>query len=60
MNDYKTYFITWTTYGTWLPGDARGWRKRQAGYRISQPLLEGWCRESMKGDTVLWWRVKPK
>jgi REP element-mobilizing transposase RayT len=19
------YFHTWTTYGTWLPGDARGW-----------------------------------
>jgi REP element-mobilizing transposase RayT len=19
------YLITWTTYGTWLPGDARGW-----------------------------------
>jgi REP element-mobilizing transposase RayT len=19
------YFISWTTYGTWLPGDARGW-----------------------------------
>ena len=19
------YFLTWTTYGTWLPGDARGW-----------------------------------
>ncbi|KAA1258012.1 hypothetical protein LF1_05030 [Rubripirellula obstinata] len=22
------YFLTWTTYGTWLPGDDRGWRKR--------------------------------
>lgn len=21
------YHITWTTYGTWLPGDARGWVK---------------------------------
>lgn len=21
------YHITWTTYGTWLPGDARGWIK---------------------------------
>ena len=19
------YFITWTSYGTWLPGDERGW-----------------------------------
>lgn len=26
------YFSTWTTYGTWLPGDARGWYCRQAGF----------------------------
>jgi len=28
MNDPVAYFITWTTYGTWLPGDERGWVKR--------------------------------
>lgn len=22
------YFITWTTYGTWLPGDQRGWWRK--------------------------------
>ncbi len=22
------YFITWTTYGTWLPGDDRGWNRK--------------------------------
>jgi hypothetical protein len=22
------YFPTWTTYGTWLPGDDRGWRRK--------------------------------
>ena len=22
------FFLTWTTYGTWLPGDDRGWRRR--------------------------------
>jgi len=27
--DPLAYFLTWTTYGTWLPGDARGWRRRQ-------------------------------
>jgi hypothetical protein len=21
------YHLTWATYGTWLPGDARGWVK---------------------------------
>ncbi len=25
MNDPLAYFITWTTYGSWLPGDERGW-----------------------------------
>jgi REP element-mobilizing transposase RayT len=24
MPDSPTYFITWTTYGTWLPGEAKG------------------------------------
>ena len=25
------YFITWTTYGTWLPGDERGWSRKGDG-----------------------------
>ena len=27
----RAYFITWTTYGTWLPGDERGWQKLNVG-----------------------------
>jgi len=27
------YFSTWTTYGTWLPGDDRGWFQRGRGWR---------------------------
>jgi REP element-mobilizing transposase RayT len=27
------YFSTWTTYGTWLPGDPRGWYQRGQGLR---------------------------
>src|SRR5580704_11486210 len=26
------YFYTWTTYGTWLPGDDRGWFQRGGGF----------------------------
>ncbi|WP_390621695.1 transposase [Mariniblastus fucicola] len=22
------YFLSWTTYGTWLPGDERGWNRK--------------------------------
>ncbi len=25
------FFSTWTTYGTWLPGDERGWSHRNKG-----------------------------
>ncbi|MCI0739413.1 MAG: transposase [Gemmataceae bacterium] len=25
MQEPLAYFLTWTTYGTWLPGDERGW-----------------------------------
>src|SRR2546429_6610266 len=25
------YFLTWRTYGTWLPGDQRGWVCKQQG-----------------------------
>ena len=53
MNDPITYFITWTTYGTWLPGDARGWRKTKKGDQPPQPLLEAWCRDHMTENPVL-------
>lgn len=53
MNDWFGLFITWTSYGTWLPGDGRGWRRRRGGHQLSQPLLEQWCRQRLKGEVVL-------
>ncbi len=53
MSKRITYFITWTTYGTWLPGDVRGWRKAKEGPRPPQPLLEEWCRSQMAEKPVL-------
>ena len=53
MNDFVTYFITWTTYGTWLPGDSRGWRKWKTGDQPPQPLLEAWCRNRMSESPVI-------
>lgn len=53
MNEYIHILITWTTYGTWLPGDSRGWRHRQGGAQLPQPLLEQWCKAQMIGDAVL-------
>ena len=46
------YYLTWTTYGLWLPGDERGWvakpgqfrapdakRKEAAQQRMTEPCL---------------------
>jgi REP element-mobilizing transposase RayT len=47
MIERWTYFITWNTYGSWLPGDSRGWRKRFSGDQPPNPRLENWCRNQM-------------
>jgi REP element-mobilizing transposase RayT len=31
--DAIAYFSTWTTYGTWLPGDERGWFRSGRGWQ---------------------------
>src|SRR5215218_3166116 len=31
------YFSTWTTYGTWLHGDPRGWHHRGGGHDRPDP-----------------------
>ncbi len=31
MPEALAYFLTWTTYGTWLPGDERGWVQYSMG-----------------------------
>jgi REP element-mobilizing transposase RayT len=53
VNDWVSLFITWTSYGTWLPGDGRGWRSRRGGHQLPQPLLEQWCRQQLKREVVL-------
>ena len=53
MTEPITLFITWTTYGAWLPGDGRGWRKWKAGEQQPRPLLEAWCRDRMKEEPVV-------
>ncbi len=34
------FFHTWTTYGTWLPGDERCWFKRGRGLQLPDPRRE--------------------
>ena len=43
------YFLTWTTYGTWLPGDGRGWnRKDEAEIQPANVLFLEMARLEMK------------
>ncbi len=37
MPDPSAYFITWPTYGAWLPGDERGWVEYRAGWMAPDP-----------------------
>ncbi len=34
MDDALAYFLTWTCYGTWLPGDERFWTERRKGFQL--------------------------
>jgi REP element-mobilizing transposase RayT len=34
MPEPLAYFLTWSTYGTWLPGDERGWIEYGHGWQL--------------------------
>ncbi len=38
--DPIAYFLTITTYGTWLPGDQRGWVEYKQGWKLPDPIRE--------------------
>jgi len=45
------YFITWTTYGTWLPGDERGWHRwGRGGVQAPNKLFAEMAASEMKAD----------
>jgi REP element-mobilizing transposase RayT len=51
------FFSTWTTYGTWLPGDPRGWYQRGRGLqepdamrRLEAMLLMTECAFTLDPD----------
>ena len=37
MQDPLAYFLTWTTYGSWLPGDERGWAAKPGRWMRPDP-----------------------
>lgn len=47
------YLITWTTYGTWLPGDERGWvESGKVGIREPDASRKQHAIEKMKSEPV--------
>jgi REP element-mobilizing transposase RayT len=47
MSEPLAYFFTWTTYGTWLPGDGRGWVKQRQGYQLPDAKVEHEARRKL-------------
>lgn len=48
-SDAIAYLITWTTYGTWLPGDERGWQIwGVGGIQPPNAFLEKTAKSKMK------------
>jgi hypothetical protein len=48
MADPLAYFLTWTTYGTWLPGDDRGWVKEGDGFQLPNWKIEHEARRKLE------------
>ena len=49
-----TYHLIWTTYGTWLPGDERGWIKKKClGIQPPDSVREYEARGLMVEDAVV-------
>jgi hypothetical protein len=41
------FLLTWRTYGTWLPGDRRGWTKTGKGHQLPNANLESYVKRIM-------------
>jgi REP element-mobilizing transposase RayT len=55
MSTPLAYLLTWTTYGTWLPGDGRGWVDKHKPGLIQKPnpTLQIAARNRMKEPPVI-------
>jgi len=53
MSEPLAFLLTWTTYGTWLPGDERGWVERGRGFQLPDPIRKQEARARMTEDACL-------
>lgn len=51
MPDPIAYFLTWSTYGTWLPGDERGWVEFRHGWQLPDPIRKLEAEARMTEDS---------
>ncbi|MEL6107363.1 MAG: transposase [Planctomycetota bacterium] len=52
FGDPIVFFLTWVTYGTWLPGDDRAWVEYQHGWQLPCRDLEADCETRMNEGAV--------
>ena len=53
------YFLTWGTYGTWLPGDKRGWVQYRRGWQPPAPYRESLAKSIMtEAPCILDWQQR--
>ena len=55
-SDPLAFFLTWTTYGSWLPGDGRGWTQKRGGKRRPDPVRR---RDALARQTETGVRLGP-
>jgi REP element-mobilizing transposase RayT len=53
LPDPLAYFLTWSTYGTWLPGDERGWIEYRRGWQIPNAARELEAEAQMTEDACV-------
>lgn len=51
-SDPLAYFLTWTTYGTWLPGDERGWFTKPGFWSKPDEWRLLWSQLQMTEDAI--------
>jgi hypothetical protein len=52
MGEPLAYFLTWTTYGSWLPGDERGWVAKPGEFRPPDADSEEAARQLLTEPAV--------
>jgi hypothetical protein len=53
MYGQLAYFLTWTTYGTWLPGGKRGWVKEYKGFQLPNWKAEHEARRKLSEPPLI-------